>query len=71
MLHQIAAKGFAVSLRRQDGNVHAEAILMTDPTQRHISRSYDGDGEDETRKAVESLAAMVGLKPEKDLPQAD
>ena len=62
MLHRIAAKGYAVSLRRQDGKVCAEAILLTDPAQRHISRSYDGDGEEETRRAVESLAAMVGLK---------
>jgi len=60
-----------VALHRHTGKVHAEAIFMTDPAQRHISPSYDGDGEDETRKAVESLAAMVGLKPEKDLPQAD
>lgn len=35
---------------------------MTDPAQRHISRSFDGDGEDETRQAVESLAVMVGLE---------
>ena len=62
MLHQIAARGYAVSLRRQDGKVHAEAILMADPAQRHVSRSYDGDGEDETRKAVLSLASMVGLQ---------
>ena len=62
MLHQIAAKGYAVNLRRHEGKVQAEAILMTDPAQRHISRSYDGDGEEETRKAVESLAVMVGLK---------
>ena len=62
MLHQIAAKGYAVSLRRQDGKVQAEAILVTDPAQRHISRSYDGDGEEETREAVKSLASMVGVK---------
>ena len=62
MLHRIAAKGYAVSLKRQDGKVCAEAISMTDPSQRHISRSYDGDGKDETRRAVESLAVMVGLQ---------
>ena len=62
MLHRIAAKGYAVSLRRQDGKVCAEAILLTDPSERHISRSYDGDGEEEARRAVESLAAMVGLE---------
>ena len=68
MLHRIAAKGYAVSLRRQDGKVCAEAILLSDPSERHISRSYDGDGEEETRRAVESLAVMVGLKI-KDLDQ--
>lgn len=68
MLHQIAAKGYAVSLRRQDGKVSAEAILMTDPAQRHVSRSYDGDGEDETRKAVLSLASMVGLTLDPESP---
>jgi hypothetical protein len=62
LLHRIAARGYAVSLRRQDGKVCAEAISMTDPAQRHISRSFDGDGEDETRQAVESLAVMVGLE---------
>jgi len=61
MLHRIAAKGYAVSLKRQDGRVCVEAILLTDPSQRHISRSYDGDGEEETRRAVESLAVMIGL----------
>jgi hypothetical protein len=62
MLHRIAAKGYAVSLKRQDGKVCAEAILLTDPSERHISRNDDGDGEDETRKTVESLARMVGLQ---------
>ena len=68
MLHQIAAKGYAVSLRRQDGKVQAEAILVTDPAQRHISRSYDGDGEDETRRAVRSLATMVGVQVDDEAP---
>jgi hypothetical protein len=61
ILHQIACKGYAVSLRRIDGKVQAEAILLADPRQRHISRTYDGDGEDETRRAVTALAKMVGV----------
>ena len=61
ILHQIACKGYAVSLRRIDGKVHAEAILLSDPSQRHISRSYDGDDEAQTRRAVTALAGMVGL----------
>jgi hypothetical protein len=61
ILHQIACKGYAVNLRRSDGKVQAEAILLTDPAQRHISRSYDGDGEREARRAVAALARMVGL----------
>ena len=61
ILHQIACKGYAVNLRRNDGKVVAEAILLSDPSQRHISRSYDGDGEDESRRAVAALAQMVGV----------
>jgi hypothetical protein len=61
ILHQIACKGYAVNLRRNDGKVHAEAILLSDPSERHISRSYDGDGEVETRCAVAALAQMVGV----------
>jgi hypothetical protein len=61
ILHQIACKGYAVSLRRVDGKVHAEAILLSDPSQRHISRSYDGEDEEETRRAVAALAKMVGV----------
>jgi hypothetical protein len=61
ILHQIACKGYAVSLRRIDGKVHAEAILLSDPSQRHISRSYDGDDEAETRRAVTALARMLGV----------
>ena len=61
LLRQIACRGYAVSLRRTNGKVQAEAILMTDPSQRHISRSFDGDGEDETRRAVRALARMVGI----------
>lgn len=61
ILHRIAAKGYAVRLQRQDGKVCAEAILLTDPAQHHISRTFDGDSEEEIRRAVESLAVMVGI----------
>ena len=67
ILHQIACKGYAVSLRRIDGNVHAEAICLADPAERHISRSYDGDGEAEARKAVLALARMVRLDLKDDV----
>lgn len=62
ILHQIACKGYAVNLRRQDGKVQAEAILLSDPAQRHISRTYDGDGEEDARKAASELARMVGVQ---------
>jgi len=44
------------------GEVQAEAILLSDPAQRHISRSFDGDNEEEARKAVCALARMIGVK---------
>lgn len=61
ILQQIACKGYAVSLRRIDGKVHAEAILLSDPAQRHVSKSYDSDDEPETRRVVAALAKMVGV----------
>jgi len=68
ILRQIACRGYAVNLRRRDGKVQAEAILLADPSQRHISRSFDGDGEEQTRLAVNALARMVGVDPEHDPP---
>jgi len=61
ILHQIACRGYAVNLRRLDGRVTAEAILLSDPAQRHISRTYDGDGEEEARLAATELAKMIGI----------
>jgi len=55
MLHRIAAKGYAVSLRRQDGKVCAEAILLTDPAQRHISHQFQNN-----TVAKEYLAIVAG-----------
>ena len=68
MLHKIACRGYAVNLRRNAGKVHAEAILLADPSQRHISRSFDGDGEEEARQAVCALARMVGVDPDEQTP---
>ena len=68
ILRQIACRGYAVNLRRSDGKVHAEAILLSDPSQRHISRSFDGDGEEQARMAVSALARMVGVDPDEGPP---
>jgi hypothetical protein len=64
ILHQIACRGYAVRLRRTNGQVEAQAISLTDPSQRHISRSFNGDGEAEARAAVLALAKMVGVEAE-------
>jgi len=65
-LHRIACKGYAVNLRRHGGKVHAEAIDLSDPSRRLISRSLDGDGEPEARQAARELARMVGVAVEGD-----
>ena len=49
-------------MRRDQGAVEIEAIALDDPAQRHVSRSLDGDGEEETRRAACTLARMVGLE---------
>jgi hypothetical protein len=61
LLHKIACRGYAVRLRRLNGQVEAQAISLADPSQRHITRSFNGDGEDEARATVVSLARMVGV----------
>jgi len=62
ILHQIACRGYAVRMRRAEGAVEIEAIALDDPAQRHVSRSLDGDGEEETRRAACTLARMVGIE---------
>ena len=62
LLHKIACRGYAVRLRRLNGQVEAQAISISDPSQRHITRSFNGDGEEEARAAVLSLAKMVGVE---------
>lgn len=49
-------------LHRAEGAVVIEAISLDDPAQRHVSRSLDGEGEDETRRAACTLAKMVGVE---------
>lgn len=62
ILHQIACRGYAVRMRRAEGAVVIEAISLDDPAQRHMSRSLDGEGEDETRRAACALANMMGVE---------
>ena len=61
ILHQIACRGYAVRMRRAGGTVEIEAICLEDPSQRHVSRSLDGENEDETRRAAWALARMIGV----------
>lgn len=63
LLRQIACRGYAVRLRRLNGQVEVQAISLADPSQRHISRSFNGDGESEARAAVRALAKMIGMDP--------
>jgi hypothetical protein len=49
-------------MQRAEGTVVIEAISLDDPTQRHVSRSLDGEGEDETQRAAYTLAKMISVE---------
>ena len=70
ILHQIACRGYAVRMRRAEGAVVIEAIALDDPSQRHVSRSLDGEGENEARRAACALAKMVGIELDGDAGSA-